>query len=118
MKGVCKHHFDTKIHYVCAIAIVMLTVSKSMAGGGVSLSAVCSTCIQEILRWIDKRTLVTPSSCKRVWKILWADFSEARAFHFQKNLQVFVIHLFFFFKEIADQLFCLVWQHRRHLFEL
>lgn len=32
MRGVCKH-FDTKIYYVCAIAIIMVTVANSWQVG-------------------------------------------------------------------------------------
>lgn len=69
MRGVCKH-FDTKIHYVCAITIIMVTVSKLMAGRGVSLERSLAA-VQESLRWFERRTLVTSSSTKRVFKKMY-----------------------------------------------
>lgn len=66
----CLKNIILTLRYVCAIAIIMVTLSKLMAGGGVSLGRIL-TAVQESLRWVDRRTLVTPSSHKRVWKKLY-----------------------------------------------
>lgn len=83
MRGVCKHHFDTNTHYVCATVIIMVTVSKLMAGGGVSQGRIL-TAVQESLRWIDRRTLMTPSSPKGCEKLYGWVFLRREPFTFRR----------------------------------
>lgn len=58
MRGICQDHFDIKTHYVCAIAIAMVTVSKLMAGEGVrlgrSLTAGCANAFERVQDGLTK----------------------------------------------------------------